>query len=211
MYKPRIKEMLIPYINEQKDGIRFGGHQMNVARDIEVDDPKLFYEFLKMLDGNNCLEDLCLLTGLSKDNLNKLLNSLKDAGVIYENFPEKYYSSKEEIEYYSRNINFFAWIDTNGLYYNYWEVQYKLTQSKVLLLGAGGTGSHCAESLARMGVGHITIVDFDEIELSNLNRQNYTKKDVDHSKVNTLKNYIIDINPFIKINTIEKKLRPKKI
>ncbi|EIE6346403.1 ThiF family adenylyltransferase, partial [Listeria innocua] len=87
-----------------------------------------------------------------------------------------------------------------------WEVQFKLKQAKVLLLGAGGTGSHCAESLARMGIGNITLVDFDKIELSNLNRQNFTKNDINKEKAIVLNSYLNNINPFINIKSIHKEI-----
>ncbi|EFR98828.1 ThiF family adenylyltransferase [Listeria seeligeri] len=206
MKKPKIKEMLIPFINEQNTGIRFGGYQMNIAREIEVDDVKLFYGFIKMLNGSNTIMEISKLTNLSEEEVIDILKELKDAGVLYENNAKEFNFIEEEVNLYNRNINFFAWIDTQGLYYNYWEVQYKLKQANVLLLGAGGTGSHCAESLVRMGVGNITIVDFDKIELSNLNRQNFTFNDINKEKVSALKDYLESINPFVNINSINKQI-----
>ncbi|EAD5868710.1 ThiF family adenylyltransferase [Listeria innocua] len=206
MKKPSIKEMLIPFINEQRTGIRFGGHQMNIARDIEVDNVELFYEFIKLLNGKNSLKRISELIKLPEDVVTDICADLQEAGVLYENNVKEFEFTEEEINYYNRNINFFAWIDTLGLYYNYWEVQFKLKQAKVLLLGAGGTGSHCAESLARMGIGNITLVDFDKIELSNLNRQNFTKNDINKEKAIVLNSYLNNINPFINIKSIHKEI-----
>jgi len=47
----------------------------------------------------------------------------------------------------------------------------RLRQARVIVFGCGGVGSWCAEALARTGVGHITLVDFDTVDASNLNRQ----------------------------------------
>ena len=47
----------------------------------------------------------------------------------------------------------------------------KLNKSNVIIFGVGGVGSYVAESLARSGVGNMTLVDFDEISQSNINRQ----------------------------------------
>ena len=47
----------------------------------------------------------------------------------------------------------------------------KLKRSHVAVLGLGGVGSWCAEGLARSGVGKLTLVDCDEVSISNLNRQ----------------------------------------
>ena len=52
-----------------------------------------------------------------------------------------------------------------------------LNRSKVMICGCGGVGSFVAEALARSGVGHLTLVDFDKIEASNLNRQLMSTKD----------------------------------
>ncbi len=47
----------------------------------------------------------------------------------------------------------------------------RLQATRVILFGAGGVGGWCAEALVRTGIGHLTIVDFDEVAPSNLNRQ----------------------------------------
>ena len=48
---------------------------------------------------------------------------------------------------------------------------HKLSQSRVLVFGLGGVGSYAVEALARSGVGHLVLIDFDEIALHNINRQ----------------------------------------
>jgi len=199
------KPMLIPYVNQENTAVTIGGFQHNISRDLEVENPDLFLEFLKYLTGENSFEDICLKFELSHEQYENILESLQQNGVIQENehcFP----FSKDEYTYYSRNINFFSWIDIKGLYYNYWEVQDKLSNSNILLLGAGGTGGVNAVNLARLGVGNITIVDYDIVEISNLNRQTFFYKDVGLKKVDALEKHINDINPFINITTIEKKV-----
>ncbi|HEL1268716.1 TPA: ThiF family adenylyltransferase, partial [Streptococcus equi subsp. zooepidemicus] len=109
-------------------------------------------------------------------------------------------------EYYSRAINFYKWIDTTGIYYNYWEVQKRLKNSKVLLLGCGGTGSVAGVNLARIGFGKITVVDFDKIEMSNLNRQMFKYKDIGNKKSTVLKEQLTAINPFIEVEAVDKKI-----
>ena len=54
-------------------------------------------------------------------------------------------------------------------------------------------------ALARSGVGHIHIVDFDIVEPSNLNRQNYRIKDLGKYKTEALKEQVEEVNPFVKI------------
>jgi len=199
------KPMLIPYINEKGNAISIGGFQQNIARDLEVDNPEFFLEFLKYLNGKNSFEDIKNKFDLDNELCEEILESLLENGVIQEN--EKIFDfSKEEYEYYSRNINFFSWIDIKGIYYNYWEVQNILKNSKVLLLGAGGTGSINAINLVRLGIGSVTIVDYDVVDTSNLNRQNFFYEDIGKLKVEALKNHLNRINPFISINIINKKI-----
>lgn len=62
----------------------------------------------------------------------------------------------------------------------------KLQNAKVLILGVGGVGGFCLDSLYRTGIGHITIVDFDTFEITNQNRQ-IGSEALGRSKVKTLK------------------------
>ncbi|HEL0774685.1 TPA: ThiF family adenylyltransferase, partial [Streptococcus equi subsp. zooepidemicus] len=202
--KPIVKAMLVPFINEERTGIRIGGAQAGIARDIVVDDPKLFYRFLKYLDGTHDLKDISKIFNLKIKSVEKILDELKANGVIYEDDNSGF--NKEEIEYYSRAINFYKWIDTTGIYYNYWEVQKRLKNSKVLLLGCGGTGSVAGVNLARIGFGKITVVDFDKIEMSNLNRQMFKYKDIGNKKSTVLKEQLTAINPFIEVEAVDKKI-----
>jgi adenylyltransferase/sulfurtransferase len=70
----------------------------------------------------------------------------------------------------------------------------------VLIVGMGGLGSPTALYLAAAGVGHLIIADFDQVELSNLQRQIiHQTKDIGDDKVNSAKNKLTELNPNIKI------------
>ena len=75
----------------------------------------------------------------------------------------------------------------------------KLKCARVGIAGLGGLCSNIAVALARSGVGHLTIADFDKVELSNINRQIYTLKHIGQSKPEALKEIIGEINPFCEI------------
>ena len=78
--------------------------------------------------------------------------------------------------------------------------QRKLNQAKVLMIGAGGLGSPAAIYLAAAGVGTIGIVDFDVVDLSNLQRQIlHHTNDVGRLKVDSTEDGIRDINPHVKV------------
>lgn len=79
----------------------------------------------------------------------------------------------------------------------------KLKNSKVFLAGVGGVGSYVAESLARMGVGEITIVDHDIVSKSNINRQLIAlHSTIGESKVEVMRKRINDINPDCIVNAV---------
>jgi sulfur carrier protein ThiS adenylyltransferase len=80
-------------------------------------------------------------------------------------------------------------------------VHQQLKSGHVAVAGCGGLGSHVAVMLARMGVGHLLLVDFDLVEPSNLNRQHYTVAHLGQPKTQALKSQLAEINPFIEVLT----------
>ncbi|MBU8901362.1 MAG: sulfur carrier protein ThiS adenylyltransferase ThiF [Victivallales bacterium] len=81
-----------------------------------------------------------------------------------------------------------------------------LNGKTVFVAGAGGLGSNVCLMLTRAGVGNVIVVDFDCVEASNLNRQQYFRDQIGMPKVIALKENLLRINPELKINTIEQKL-----
>ena len=85
--------------------------------------------------------------------------------------------------------------------------QEKLKKAKILVIGAGGLGCPILQYIATAGIGTIGIVDFDKIELHNLQRQIlYTEEHVGQSKVITAKSVLETLNPLIDIIAFEEKL-----
>lgn len=101
--------------------------------------------------------------------------------------------SNEQLERYSRHI-ILKEIGVKG--------QKKLLNAKVLIIGAGGLGAPVAMYLAAAGVGTIGIVDADEVDLSNLQRQIiHATEDVGKPKVESAKETMRKMNPDITVNT----------
>ena len=76
----------------------------------------------------------------------------------------------------------------------------KLTQARVAVIGLGGVGGIACEALARSGVGHILLCDFDQVEASNINRQVVaTTQTIGKSKVEVMASIICAINPVCEI------------
>ncbi len=80
-----------------------------------------------------------------------------------------------------------------------------VAQKRVILFGVGGVGSWCAEGLVRSGIKHLTIVDFDTVNVTNINRQLMaTTKTIDQIKVDALKERLLAINPYAEITALHK-------
>lgn len=100
--------------------------------------------------------------------------------------------SNEQLERYSRHI-ILQEVGAKG--------QKKLLNAKVLIIGAGGLGAPAAMYLAAAGIGTIGIVDADEVDLSNLQRQIiHSTNDVGKPKVQSAKETIQGMNPDVKVN-----------
>ena len=82
----------------------------------------------------------------------------------------------------------------------------KLGKSRVILFGVGGVGGWCAEGLVRSGIGHLTIVDPDCVDVTNINRQlPATSSTVGHPKVEVLRERLLDINPDCEVTALQKR------
>ena len=111
-------------------------------------------------------------------------------------------SYQEELRY-NRQIILKA-VDFDG--------QEKLKDSKMLIVGLGGLGCAAAQYLTAAGVGHLTLLDFDTVSLSNLQRQVlHCDARLEMPKVESAKIDLLQLNPHVKIDTINAKLDEEKL
>lgn len=111
---------------------------------------------------------------MNKPSRNKLLkNKLK--------------SIRSDDKYYHKNVLYITP-----------EEQEKIKNTTVLFAGVG-LGSVIAEAALRIGFENFIFIDGDQVETSNLNRQNYHKDDIGHSKVKSIKKHLKSINPNVKV------------
>lgn len=86
----------------------------------------------------------------------------------------------------------------------------KLQNSNIIIFGLGGVGSYTAEALARSGIGKMTVVDKDTVDITNINRQLYAlRSTVGKPKAEVAKARILDINPECEITAIQKMYLPE--
>ncbi|MFA6054632.1 MAG: ThiF family adenylyltransferase [Thermodesulfovibrionales bacterium] len=105
---------------------------------------------------------------------------------------------KEELYYKVHDRNF-------GVYNR--KEQEKLLSSKIAIIGQGCVGELCSIISVRLGIGHTTIVDYDNLDISNMNR-NVTARysHLGRSKVENMLEFLRDANPTVQINGVNKKL-----
>jgi sulfur carrier protein ThiS adenylyltransferase len=91
------------------------------------------------------------------------------------------------------------------------EIKSRIKQAVIGIAGCGGLGSNAAIALARIGVKKIVITDFDKVEPSNLNRQQFFISDIGKNKTDALAAFIKNVNPFVEVEKHFIKLSLKNI
>lgn len=88
----------------------------------------------------------------------------------------------------------------------------KLKNSNILVIGVGGVGGYATEALVRSGIENITLVDYDNIDISNINRQIIAvSNNIGNSKVEEFKKRILSINSNTKVKLIKDKIDENNI
>ena len=87
----------------------------------------------------------------------------------------------------------------------------KLKKAKVCILGLGGLGSNVAVLLVRSGIAYLKLVDFDIVEASNLNRQQYRISHIGMKKTEAIRTIIKEVNPFVEVEILNKKIDRENI
>lgn len=88
----------------------------------------------------------------------------------------------------------------------------KLKKSNILILGIGGVGGYTIEALIRSGIEKITLVDYDKIDITNINRQLIaTNNNIGNTKTEQWKKRILDINPNANVTIINEKINSDNI
>ncbi|MBR3969530.1 MAG: sulfur carrier protein ThiS adenylyltransferase ThiF [Ruminococcus sp.] len=91
------------------------------------------------------------------------------------------------------------------------ELQQKFSSACVAVCGLGGLGSNAAISLARAGVGTLHLIDFDNVDISNLHRQQYTVSQLGMYKTEALKQTLSEIAPYCNVITHTEKLTEENL
>lgn len=87
----------------------------------------------------------------------------------------------------------------------------QFSNATVAICGLGGLGSHIAIALARAGVGKLILIDFDQVDMTNLHRQCYKVNQIGCNKTEALLENILEVAPYIDIEAINKKITEDNI
>jgi molybdopterin/thiamine biosynthesis adenylyltransferase len=201
--RPRIKP-IYPLYRLNKKEFRIGA-QLGITA--EFGDPEgQLWELASRLNGRPVKEVILemrnLFPELSEEDILEGIKILENEGFLEETLEEQ---GKDIAERYIANVNYFsryANIDENR-----YEYQKKIRQTTILLLGLGGGGSNILTMLAGLGPKKIIIVDYDNVEYSNLGRQLlYTESDIGKPKAETAAKAIEKMNSDIMIEAHNKKI-----
>lgn len=203
--KPKFKET-IPYFFLNKE-IQIGEEEGLAGI---IPDPTGSISFLiNKLDGKRNIPNIVQevqkeFPDISSNEIIEAIKVLGNEGYLEDNsiVPEL---NDYTLERYKANINYFSLFTKFGE--DKYKIQEKILETPIALLGVGGLGTQVLYHLAALGFHNIKALDFDNIELSNFNRQLlYSESDIGNSKVEMAKKRISQFNPNVDLQIINKKI-----
>lgn len=177
MRKPRIKRTTEEIETPEGDLIL---HRPSAEGDIRIEQPnEEERRLLAAVDGTRTIEQLRAEFGAKE--VDELIAQLAELEAINDAADDERLAPAE-LARFDRQLRYFSDVATGGL--NAAECQERLRAAKIAVLGVGGLGSWAAIALACCGIGEMWLIDGDEIEISNLNRQIlFTEADIGRPKV----------------------------
>ncbi|MGN6274389.1 MAG: TOMM precursor leader peptide-binding protein [Solirubrobacterales bacterium] len=177
MRKPRLKRTTEEIETPEGDVILV---RQSGKGDIRVEQPgEEERRLLAAVDGTRTVEELRAEFGAKE--VDELISQLTELDAI-DDAADDERLAPEELARFDRQLRYFSDVATGGL--SAAECQERLRAAKIAVLGVGGLGSWTALALACCGIGEMWLIDGDEIEISNLNRQVlYTEADLGRPKV----------------------------
>lgn len=188
MRRPRVKSVHAPF-GLPDSRIIIGLKQYGVAAEIQDDEQGSIARLLTLMDGTRDVDEILVAFAathpeLDGDSVREVVHQLIEQGFVEDAaapLPEGL--TDADAARYEPARHFFAWIDTTPRNSPY-DAQARIHQSRVALVGLGGTGSAVAAGLVASGIGSLHCVDFDVVEEPNLTRQLlYAEADIGQPKV----------------------------
>lgn len=200
--RPQIKD-IHPVYSVTPSLVRIGA-EPGVTVDVDNNDG-LMLTFIGLIDGTRTVRELVesvqqRFPNATEADVIEGLETLTNLGFIEDAAHEPVGLTASDLERYSRNIAYFQHFASPEV--SKYIFQKRLKEARVCVFGLGGHGSSLVFQLAALGVGHITAVDSDFLELSNLNRLvTYRAEDVGRSKADLVADGIRQFSPGTSIET----------
>jgi molybdopterin/thiamine biosynthesis adenylyltransferase len=211
MEYPKIKHAMGgSRVSETK--IILGAMQWGIGVELTDDTSGTLWRLLKLMDGSRTRAQI--VTAMAADDPDLDDQSVLEAidSLIAQGFVEDAAAplppdlDADELERYERSRHFFSWIERSPRQ-SPWDIQCRLKQARVCVLGLGGAGSAVAASLAATGIGTLTCVDHDTVSVSNLNRTLlYCEADVGQRKVDIAVRRLRQLNHHVDIRGVDRRL-----
>lgn len=157
---------------------------------------------LELLDGRTRIDTIGVVLSTTQADAVRAIAELDRLGLVEDAQAESPAGMDATyIERFDRQIALFSDLETADV--NRYDLQHRLQSAHVVLLGLGGLGSWCALSLAAAGIGRLTGIDSDRIELSNLNHQAfYGPADAGREKTEVAKEALGRFDPALDFDTV---------
>lgn len=205
-HKPKFKETIPVFYLGQEIQI---GEEGGVAG--YIDDPTGSVSLLaRLMDGTNTIEQIIQkiqteYPHILPEEITESISVLDHEGYLENASEEPKEMNTYGLERYKANLNFFSLF--GDLSSNKYELQERVHNAKISLLGIGGLGSQILYHLAALGFHDIRALDFDRLELSNFNRQLlYSEKDLGELKTKLAQERIAQFNPNVNLKITNKRI-----
>jgi molybdopterin-synthase adenylyltransferase len=188
-------------------GARIYGHLTELK-----DESGLVWPLCALLDGTRTVESLTQIMadeqGATGAQVREILNLFRECGWLSDSAaPIPASLTTELLDRHSRTLDFFANIDMSPRT-NHYEILDRLRGASAVVIGVGGVGSAAAAGLVATGAGHVHCVDFDHVEISNLNRQLlYSGKDLGRLKVEAAAEHLRELDASVTITAANLEVR----
>lgn len=204
---PKLRKHILVVPFQNKVSI---GNTLQSAIEVE-DDSGVISEILLLCDGTKTTKEIFNIVfskgfKIKEKDVVDIIDQISEFPYIFEdgNYNCEFIND-DILERYSRNLNFLSNFDKKGN--KKYDYLFKIINSSILVLGLGGVGSPLIYDLAALGFGKIIAVDFDFVDISNLNRQIlYREKHVGKKKVYSAKETINEFNSNVDFIPIDKKI-----
>lgn len=205
MSRPSLKST-VPYYRSG-DGLHF----RLAGEFLVLEDPDGRIERLAvLLDGTRDADEIftalkSTYPEVSRADLEQALADLDDCRLIQDASATRGGLTDYQCERWSRNLGFFETYASMGV--SKYDLQNRIRDTKVAMLGVGGVGTHALMDMVAMGFTDIRIVDYDVVEVSNLNRQVlYGDRVVGRSKVRVAEEWVRGFNGDVRLDVVERRL-----